>query len=318
MNESTLNNETIIVENSTGSAIAGDVTYDSATRTVTFDPTANLEYNETYNVTITTGVADLAGNNMASEFRWNFTTEAEWMPTADNLGVEDATGRSGSYATVPVNIMNVRNGPVQSIRIRVDYNESVLNLTSISEGDLTLNWTHLRLGEDRHTMTIATSYTGDAIPDGSSGSVVLLNFHVIGSPGDKSPMNLSLIELSNPYGEVGTAPAKNGTLTVKPSAEQPTPTPTPSLGGGGGGGGGGYVPTTPTPTEKPPVVAISGTKKEKAAVTPAPATPAPTITPPSTAPTPAPTPAPVPGLTPLFLILIVTAVIVIAGIIIIP
>jgi len=94
--------------------------------------------------------------------------------------------RPGSYAIAPVNITNVRNGPVQSIRIRVDYNESVLNLTN--EGDLTSNWTHLQLGEDRHTMTIATSYTGDAIPNGSSGSVVLLNFHVPGSPGDKSPI----------------------------------------------------------------------------------------------------------------------------------
>jgi len=68
------------------------------------------------------------------------------------------------------------------------------------------------------------------------------------------------------------------------------------------------------------IFAISGTKKEEAAVTPAlttPATPATTITPPATAPTPAPTPAPAHGLTPLFLILIVTAVIVIAGITII-
>ena len=231
-------------------------------------------------------------------------------PTADSFGVEDASGQSGTYVEVPVNIANVRNGPVQGIRIRVDYNESVLSLTSISEGNLTANWTHLQLGEDRHTMTIATSYTGDAILDGSSGSVVLLNFHVLGSPGDKSPMNLSLIELSNPDGEVGTAPARNGTFTIKPSAEQLTPTPTPSLGGGGGGGGGGYVPTTPTPAEKQTAV-------EGVAVTPALTTPAPTITPPSTAPIPAPTPAPVPGLPPLFLILIVTAVIVIAGIIII-
>jgi len=176
-------------------------------------------------------------------------------PTADSFGVGDASGQSGTYVEVPVNIANVRNGPVQSIRIRVDYNESVLSLTSISEGDLTLNWTHLQLGEDRHTMTIATSYTGDAILDGSNGSVVLLNFHVLGSPSNKSPMNLSLIELSNPDGEVGTAPARNGTFTIKPSAG-PTPTPTSSPGGGGGGGGGGgYVPTTPTPAEKPPVVA---------------------------------------------------------------
>jgi len=41
-----------------------------------------------------------------------------------------------------------------------------------------------------------------------------LNFSVLGSPGDTSPMNLSAIELSNPDGEVGTAPAKNGTFTV--------------------------------------------------------------------------------------------------------
>ena len=114
-------------------------------------------------------------------------------PTADSFGVEDASGQSGTYVEVPVNVSNIRNGPVQGIRIRMDYNESVLNLTSISEGDLTLNWTHLQLGEDRHAMTIATSYTGDAIPNGSSGSVVLLNFSVIGSPGD-----LSLIHISEP------------------------------------------------------------------------------------------------------------------------
>ena len=68
------------------------------------------------------------------------------------------------------------------------------------------------------------------------------------------------------------------------------------------------------------IFAISGTKKEEAAVTPALTTPAPTITPPTTAPTPAPTtptPAPAHRLTPLFLILIVTAIIVIAGITII-
>ena len=97
---------------------------------------------------------------------------------------------------------------------------------------------------------------------------------------------------------------------VIPAHAIPTPTltPTPS-----NVGDRSYAPTTPMPAKKPPVVGISGTKKEEEAATPALTTPAPTITPPSTAPTPAPTPAPVPG--PLFLILIIT--IVIAGIIII-
>ena len=148
-------------------------------------------------------------------------------PTADSLGVEDASGRSGTLVEVPVNIANVTNGPVQCIRLRVDYTDSVLNLTNISKGDLTSAWTHLQLGEDRHTMVIATTKTEDAIPIGSTGSVVLLNFHVIGSPRDTSPMSMTLIELSNPDGIiVGTAPAWNGTFTVKP------PTPTPSSRGG--------------------------------------------------------------------------------------
>ena len=142
------------------------------------------------------------------------TVSSTGVPTADSFGVEDASGWSGTYVWVPVNITNVRNGPVQGIRLGVDYNERVLNLTNISNGDLTPAWTNLQLGEDRHTMVIATTNTGDAISNGSSGSVVLLNFSVIGSPGDTSPMNLTLIELSNPEGEVGTAPAMNGTFVV--------------------------------------------------------------------------------------------------------
>jgi hypothetical protein len=138
----------------------------------------------------------------------------EAAPTADWLGVGDASGRSGTYVGVPINITNVKNGPVQGIRLRIDYNESILNLTNVIRGDLTVNWTALQLGIDKHTITIGTGYTGDAIPNGRSGSVVLLNFHVIGSPGATSPVNMTLIELSNPDGIVGTAPAKNGTFVV--------------------------------------------------------------------------------------------------------
>jgi hypothetical protein len=141
-------------------------------------------------------------------------TEAGAVPTADYLEIEDASGSSGTYVAVPVSITNVINGPVQGIRLRVDYNESVLNLMNISNGDLTLTWTRLQLGGDRHTMIIATAYIGDAIPNGSTGSIVLLNFSVIGSPGDTSPMNMSVIELSNPAGIVGTAPARNGTFVI--------------------------------------------------------------------------------------------------------
>jgi len=78
MNSSTLNNATISVCNSSGSTVAGLITCDSETNTtVTFDPLNELEYNETYHVTITTGVQDLAGNNMSYNHSWNFTTRSE-------------------------------------------------------------------------------------------------------------------------------------------------------------------------------------------------------------------------------------------------
>jgi len=144
-----------------------------------------------------------------------FTEAAnEDLPSADSFGVEDASGKSGTYVEVPVKIINVWNGPIQSIRLGVDYDESVLDITSISKVDLTSDWTTMRLGEDRHTLLIVTY--GDAIQNGSSGSVVLLNFSVIGSPGDTSPMNMSFIELSNSDGKkVGRiVPARNGTFTV--------------------------------------------------------------------------------------------------------
>ena len=143
--------------------------------------------------------------------------------TAESLGVEDANGVSGTYVEVPVNITNVKNGPVQGIRLRVDYSDSVLNLMDISNGNLTSAWRQLQLGEDRHTMIIATTKTKDVIPIGSSGSVVLLNFLVNGSTEDTSPMSMTLIELSSSEGIVGTAPARNGTFTIVSPGTDITP-----------------------------------------------------------------------------------------------
>jgi hypothetical protein len=200
-------------------------------------------------------------------------------PTADSFGVEDASGGAEAYVEVPVSITNVMNGPVQGIRLRVDYTDSVLTLTNIGNGDVTANWTNLRLGDNRHTMVIATTKTGDAILNGSSGSVVLLNFHVIGSPGDTSPLSMTLIELSNSEGVVGTAPARNGIFNV-----------TPSNGGGGGdgppssigGGGGGAFLPLPSPTLTP-YLTVTPVLAETSKLVP-------TVTPPTA--TPAQTPAP--------------------------
>ena len=51
-----------------------------AGNTMTFTPDANLGYSTTYTVTIGTGATDLAGNPLAAEYIWDFTTVEEAVP----------------------------------------------------------------------------------------------------------------------------------------------------------------------------------------------------------------------------------------------
>src|SRR5207253_2735902 len=60
--------------------------------TATFEPVRDLDPNTAYTATITTGARDLAGNALATDFVWTFTTGA----TAD-------TTRPTVSATVPAN-----------------------------------------------------------------------------------------------------------------------------------------------------------------------------------------------------------------------
>lgn len=70
----------------TPAAVDGNVSY--ASNTMTFTPTALLAENTEYNATITTGVTDLADNNLSLEYSWNFTTGTTLAqgPAPVNLG----------------------------------------------------------------------------------------------------------------------------------------------------------------------------------------------------------------------------------------
>ena len=72
MDASTLNTTTFTLSG----GIAGAVTYDPGAKTAFFMPSHNLSIGNTYTATITTGVTDLAGNPMASNHTWSFTTAA--------------------------------------------------------------------------------------------------------------------------------------------------------------------------------------------------------------------------------------------------
>lgn len=74
MDASTLTSASFTIGGVTPAAVNG-ITYDAATRTVTFIPSANLAFSTTYTATITTAVKDTIGTAMAANKVWSFTTK---------------------------------------------------------------------------------------------------------------------------------------------------------------------------------------------------------------------------------------------------
>jgi len=57
--------------------VTGTVSYDPATRLATLTPSAPLSYTTSYGATVSTGVADLAGNNLAGNYSFSFSTDPD-------------------------------------------------------------------------------------------------------------------------------------------------------------------------------------------------------------------------------------------------
>jgi len=79
-----------LVKTSGGTPIVGSVT-PSGNSIMLFNPNANLAEDTEYTATITTGVTDLAGNALAADYVWNFTTDtiAAKGPKAVDLGTAE-------------------------------------------------------------------------------------------------------------------------------------------------------------------------------------------------------------------------------------
>ncbi len=96
----TVNATTFTVTGPNGASVAGLITYAGIGNTATFTPTAALAAGTVFTATITTGVKDLAGNALAANFVWTFTTGATPDLTKPTLiAVSPVLGATG----VPIN-----------------------------------------------------------------------------------------------------------------------------------------------------------------------------------------------------------------------
>lgn len=127
MDLTTMNTTNITVKNTTTSAaVAGTVTYNTTTNVATFTPNVPLANGTGYTVTVTTGVKDLAGNAMASQFTSTFTT----VSAPDTVAPTVVT-------TVPV---DGATSVATSTTVTVTFSEA-MNASTISATTFTLKTT---------------------------------------------------------------------------------------------------------------------------------------------------------------------------------
>ena len=117
----TINNSTFTLQLTgppLGAPLAGTVTYDVPSRVATFTPASSLLASTNYTATVTTGVKDLAGNALATNKVFTFTTGT--LPctapvTTFSLGTAAPFGNLGGTAgTTNTGVLTVVNGNLGS------------------------------------------------------------------------------------------------------------------------------------------------------------------------------------------------------------
>jgi Bacterial Ig-like domain len=88
---------------------ATSVVYDPGNQRVTFDPNGNLDYSTTYTATVkggATGVKDVAGNALAADKTWTFTTEPS--PNVAPVATDDTLVLVLRNKAIPTDAGNVQ------------------------------------------------------------------------------------------------------------------------------------------------------------------------------------------------------------------
>ncbi|HEY3321851.1 MAG TPA: Ig-like domain-containing protein [Planctomycetota bacterium] len=197
MDPATINNTTfLLVQTVSGVSTNGNITYTSATATATFAPATNLLPYTTYTATITTGAKDVAGNEVVSNYIWNFTTGAGADNTSPTVTFTSPTNGS---VNVPVNrIINVAFSEVMaSTTISAATFKLVQTISGVStNGNITYSGTSATFAP-LTSLSLGTSYTA-TITNGATdlaGNAMASDFSFVfttGAAADTIPPTVSV------------------------------------------------------------------------------------------------------------------------------
>ena len=134
------------------------MSYNSATNTATFRPSAPLANNTNYTVTVTTGVTDLAGNHLAAQSVTTFTTALDTTaPTI--LSTSPANGATGIVVSSVVTVTFSEAMDLTTIN-GTNIKLSVTSPSSSVAGIVSYNTTsHVATFTPTSALTANTNYT---------------------------------------------------------------------------------------------------------------------------------------------------------------
>jgi len=179
MNPATINSNAFTLTGAGGASISGLVAYAAIGNTLTFTPSANLTPNTLFTATLTTGAQDLAGNALASNYVWTFTTGATLATIAPELV---STIPANSASNVPLNqavsatfteAMNPLTLTTATFQLTGPGGTSIAGTVTYDAIDFIATFTPAAplMGNSSYTATVtngATDMTG--IPLGNTGS----------------------------------------------------------------------------------------------------------------------------------------------------
>src|SRR6185295_3320492 len=154
MSASSITAATFVLRDPANAVVAAAVSYNASTRVATLDPSASLNAATKYTATIASGsggVKDAAGNPLASNFAWSFTTAP--AGTACPCTIWNA-------ATTPANITGDAQPVELGVKFRSDVN-GVINGVRFYKGT-TNTGTHVaHLWSAAGTLLATATFTGE-------------------------------------------------------------------------------------------------------------------------------------------------------------
>ncbi|GFE61361.1 Ig-like domain-containing protein [Geobacter sp. AOG2] len=138
--------------------VSGTVVYDSTNNTATFTPSSALAGGTTYTATVTTAVTDLAGNHMAANKTWQFTTLIPDTTPPTVLSTSPVSGATSVAVTSAITIVFSESMDPSTITTGTITVAGVSGTVSYDSGTNTATFTpssSLNYGTD-YTATVST------------------------------------------------------------------------------------------------------------------------------------------------------------------